>query len=155
MALRRLQAETVSQPAPLSRLRRYALHLRRRDEQPGCAQRQQDNAFDLLQAGWIPGRHAGQRRVRWRSCVLALLRQTAGRRDVGHSLRVSIVSDEQVSQGTADPSHDRLRPLLFSIAYRMLGTVGDAEDVVQDAFLRLERARLEGVGVPPQVPAAM
>ena len=31
---------------------------------------------------------------------------------------------------------ERLRPLLFSVAYRMLGEVGDAEDVVQEAFLR-------------------
>ena len=37
-------------------------------------------------------------------------------------------------------SGDDLRPLLFSIAYEMLGTVGDAEDIVQEAFLRLEQS---------------
>lgn len=31
---------------------------------------------------------------------------------------------------------DPLRPLLTRVAYRMLGSVADAEDVVQDAFLR-------------------
>ena len=31
---------------------------------------------------------------------------------------------------------DPLRPLLTRVAYRMLGSVADAEDVVQDAFIR-------------------
>jgi RNA polymerase sigma-70 factor (ECF subfamily) len=35
---------------------------------------------------------------------------------------------------------DQHRPLLFSIAYRMLGSVMDAEDVVQEAYLRWQRA---------------
>ena len=33
-----------------------------------------------------------------------------------------------------------LRPYLFAIAYRLLGTVGEAEDVVQEALLRLHSA---------------
>ena len=31
---------------------------------------------------------------------------------------------------------DPLRPMLTRVAYRMLGSVADAEDVVQDAFIR-------------------
>jgi RNA polymerase sigma-70 factor (ECF subfamily) len=38
---------------------------------------------------------------------------------------------------------DRHRPLLFSIAYRMLGSVMDAEDVVQEAYLRWRGAKGE------------
>jgi RNA polymerase sigma factor (sigma-70 family) len=36
----------------------------------------------------------------------------------------------------AAASFDPLRPLLTRVAYRMLGSVADAEDVVQDAFIR-------------------
>ena len=39
---------------------------------------------------------------------------------------------------------DELRPPAFAIAYRMLGTVSEAEDVVQEGFLRLHRAREGG-----------
>ena len=37
-----------------------------------------------------------------------------------------------------DPSaYTEYRPLMFSIAYRMTGSVSDAEDIVQEAFLRV------------------
>jgi len=35
---------------------------------------------------------------------------------------------------------EELRPQAFAIAYRMLGSVSEAEDVVQEAYLRLHRA---------------
>src|ERR1700750_2945476 len=40
-----------------------------------------------------------------------------------------------------------LRQLMFSISYRMLGSVADAEDVVQESFLRFHRAQAEGTAI--------
>ena len=44
-------------------------------------------------------------------------------------------------------AYDELRSLMFSIAYRMLGSVVEAEDVVQEAFLRIHKSTLEGTVV--------
>jgi RNA polymerase sigma-70 factor (ECF subfamily) len=44
----------------------------------------------------------------------------------------------------AERDLDELRPRAFAVAYRMLGSVGDAEDVVQEALLRLHQADERG-----------
>jgi RNA polymerase sigma-70 factor (ECF subfamily) len=43
---------------------------------------------------------------------------------------------------------EEYRPLLFSLAYRMLGTRSDAEDIVQDAYLRWRNASSEEIRAP-------
>jgi RNA polymerase sigma-70 factor (ECF subfamily) len=46
-----------------------------------------------------------------------------------------------------NPVYEELRPLLFSIAYRMVGSASDAEDVVQEAFLRFHRESERGMQI--------
>src|SRR6266542_3091075 len=43
---------------------------------------------------------------------------------------------------------NRYRSLLFSIAYRMLGSVADAEDMLQEAFIRWQQAPEEEIRSP-------
>ncbi len=45
----------------------------------------------------------------------------------------------------ADSTYDDLRPLAFSVAYRMLGSVSEAEDVVQETLLRMHTTSDRGV----------
>jgi RNA polymerase sigma-70 factor (TIGR02957 family) len=47
-------------------------------------------------------------------------------------------------------AYEELRPRAFAIAYRMLGSVSEAEDVVQEGFLRLHRAEQEGERIESQ-----
>jgi RNA polymerase sigma-70 factor, ECF subfamily len=41
-------------------------------------------------------------------------------------------------------NHEELRPLLLSVAYRMVGSATEAEDLVQDAYLRFHRSVAAG-----------
>jgi len=53
-----------------------------------------------------------------------------------------------VALGDRTDSFERVRPRLFGIAYRMLGTIEDAEDLVQETFLRWQRADGEVIREP-------
>jgi RNA polymerase sigma-70 factor (ECF subfamily) len=53
-----------------------------------------------------------------------------------------------MSSQDAAVTFDPLRPRLIRIAYRMLGSIADAEDVVQDAFLRWLDADRDAVREP-------
>src|SRR6476661_943322 len=46
--------------------------------------------------------------------------------------------------GTREELLDQLRPTAFAIAYRMLGSVSEAEDVVQEALLRVHQSLESG-----------
>ena len=48
---------------------------------------------------------------------------------------------------TSPEDYAQYRPLMFSIAYRMTGSIGDAEDIVQEAFLRLTRVLRDGASI--------
>jgi len=46
----------------------------------------------------------------------------------------------------SDP-YEEFRPLMFSIAYRMLASASEAEDIVQEAFLRFHRESTSGTAI--------
>jgi len=66
-------------------------------------------------------------------------------------------NDTHVPDGTSTTSaensirlatFDQYRSLLFSIAYRMLGSVSDAEDMLQETFIRWQQSEEESVRSP-------
>ena len=50
-------------------------------------------------------------------------------------------------EAVSPDDYAEFRPLMFSIAYRMTGSISDAEDIVQEAFLRLTRALRDGTSI--------
>jgi RNA polymerase sigma-70 factor (ECF subfamily) len=54
----------------------------------------------------------------------------------------------EATSGDAAVGFDRLRPKLMRVAYRMLGSVSDAEDVLQEAFIRWMKAHRSEVREP-------
>src|SRR5918996_6186008 len=53
----------------------------------------------------------------------------------------------QTTDTKREPVYEGLRPLLFSIAYQMVGSTSDAEDIVQEAFLRFHREARRGTQI--------
>src|SRR5262249_51809379 len=68
-----------------------------------------------------------------------------GRRQGGGE--IGCLMAEANLQGAAEV-FDPLRPRLMRVAYRMLGSVADAEDVVQEAFIRWVRVRRDEIREP-------
>jgi len=60
------------------------------------------------------------------------------------------LTDDGESERALDPltTFNEYRSLLFSIAYRMLGTVADAEDMLQDAFIRWQQTPRDEIRSP-------
>jgi RNA polymerase sigma-70 factor (ECF subfamily) len=56
-------------------------------------------------------------------------------------------SRKPAEPGELDDVYAALRPLRLSIAYEMVGSVGEAEDIVQEAFLRFHREVAKGAEI--------
>src|ERR1700757_4190716 len=55
------------------------------------------------------------------------------------------MSQPQSARDQIGEAWRRHRPYLVNLAYQMLGDIGDAEDVAQEAFLRLSRADFDEI----------
>jgi len=55
------------------------------------------------------------------------------------------MSQPQSAEDQIAEAWRRHRPYLVNLAYQMLGDIGDAEDVAQEAFLRLARAEFDAI----------
>jgi DNA-directed RNA polymerase specialized sigma24 family protein len=60
----------------------------------------------------------------------------------------SLAAQGMESEAVRLATFDQYRGLLFSVAYRMLGSVADAEDMLQETFLRWQQASIEEIRSP-------
>jgi RNA polymerase sigma-70 factor, ECF subfamily len=68
-------------------------------------------------------------------------------RSVGYLVLVETMEIQASGEMRVNELYEELRPLLFSIAYRMLGSANEAEDIVQEAFLRFHRESDKGTSI--------
>src|SRR4029453_2102599 len=72
-----------------------------------------------------------------------LQRQGQARARLGAALSLMEAGLQGRARMTRGEEFEELRPLLFSIAYRILGSVTEAEDAVQESWLRYESSPTE------------
>ncbi len=65
-----------------------------------------------------------------------------------HESVMPVSEAETFGQETCIETFYRYRPLLFSIAYRMLGSAADAEDMLQETFIRWQQTSQEEIRSP-------
>jgi hypothetical protein len=66
---------------------------------------------------------------------------------MGHLVLPDSMETWSTREARVSEQFEKLRPLMFCIAYRMLGSASEAEDIVQDAYLRWHGESVKGTAI--------